>query len=109
MTKRHVVGHRIKSTEKRNVDQALFTGNHIVANFNLAIRFAGNKLQHLTLSTATGTLVHKIGAVVVRVDDLNGRAVGGDPALFLAFVKQNARSEERRVGKECRARWWRER
>src|SRR4051812_50027359 len=38
-------------------------------------------------------------------DVLGARDVPGVPLVALAHVKQHDRSEERRVGKECRYRW----
>src|SRR5438067_11986003 len=37
-------------------------------------------------------------------DDLSP---GADPELPAVMLRSDARSEERRVGKECRSRWWR--
>src|SRR5207245_11644103 len=46
-----------------------------------------------SLSQAASTLVILVGAFVL---------LGG----ILGFANMNTRSEERRVGKECRSRWW---
>ena len=42
----------------------------------------------------------------VRVDIVIGNRLGDiSNSLLVAEIKENTRSEERRVGKECRSRW----
>src|SRR5690554_7142527 len=42
-----------------------------------------------------------------KVSDNNkGEALTDPKASSLTFYEKGARSEERRVGKECRSRWW---
>src|SRR5687767_15958754 len=75
----------------------------------LAVACVGNALAHAALSPSgarTG-LYAAVGYIPFREPDiapvLDGSLVDG----AFSLKRFAARSEERRVGKECRARWWR--
>src|SRR5690554_8232145 len=48
------------------------------------------------------------GQQAERFRELVTRRVEGQPVAYLLGEQEFWRSEERRVGKECRARWWTE-
>src|SRR5690554_7931916 len=69
---------------------------------NLTVSRRDGESAVLPVGTAIHTLHIDRRRRVHRMDDL-GRYFGGEGDDFY----QHIRSEERRVGKECRSRWWR--
>src|SRR5690606_40349757 len=59
----------------------------------------------LVASDIDGTILPATGAVSRRTRDVFARSV--DSGLDVVLVTGRPRSEERRVGKECRSRWGR--
>ncbi|OQB92612.1 MAG: hypothetical protein BWX86_01816 [Verrucomicrobia bacterium ADurb.Bin122] len=90
VAERHVVGHRAKLAGAREREEAFLAVDDVAAEQEAAVTFAVGVLEHLALAAAAGALVRDHEAVVVRGDDLHGRAVHGDPALGLADVEQHA-------------------
>ena len=80
----HIVANRTDIAETWNLNGTSFACDGIGANQHFAIGLAYNVLQHLTLTTTAGTLVHKTGDIVIRTYRLNCRTVCGYPALFLS-------------------------
>src|SRR5690554_6960544 len=71
--------------------------------------------QHAGVDYYNDSKATNVGAALAAIEgfgrELQGRQVliaGGDGkgADFSALVEPISQSEERRVGKECRARWW---
>src|SRR5437016_13689587 len=89
------VEHLAQPDNGRKVNQALVLefGNQFFLGF--ALRFAGDRAEE----SARRFLKSFHGAIGKRVAFLAPK--------FPADVARDIRSEERRVGKECRSRWWR--
>ncbi len=88
---RHVVGNRAQVAGARGqVDRAHVVAQDIAAEDERAVRPAVGVFEHLALARAARALVHEGDDVVVGRDDLDGRAVGDDPALVLADVDEDA-------------------
>src|SRR5207249_5998952 len=61
-------------------------------------------LEDEPIARVAVTALAEVGhALALEFEDLAGLAAGRDPEFHRAVEH---RSEERRVGKECRARWW---
>ena len=59
--------------------------------------YPGFSLNHLNLTLPSGCILGLIGE--------NGAGKTTTIKLILDIIKKDSRSEERRVGKECRSRW----
>src|SRR5699024_3048353 len=90
---------------------AAFDGSAPVDTKGDGTTAAGTASPPASVPTAAGTLPcgkplppvgHEADGSGVRIPTIRRRGAGTE-------LSPNARSEERRVGKECRSRWWRER
>ena len=77
----------------------------VVLSVSLALTAVGTALIKMTESvTWLGAFFHSISA---RTAGFSTYSIGGfsKSGLFLLMILMFIRSEERRVGKECRSRW----
>src|SRR5690554_8022529 len=77
-----------------------------------------NREEELS-GTAVASTLEGMRPLMIEIQALVSTAVYGTPQrsatgynlkrlnMILAVLEKRARSEERRVGKECRSRWWR--
>src|SRR2546427_7261899 len=89
----------------------LYTANSVAGNYQVT---ATAQVPATAAPTATATSTTVSGSSQVKnrgpmaqiiLTPLTASAVGGGRVQFAVYGKRKNRSEERRVGKECRSRW----
>ena len=90
--------------EGERLSQIFFCKNKTIATTK-----AGKTYYSLTLQDKTGVLdgkVWELSGAIEHFENLDFIKIDGDVTLFNGSLQLNCRrSEERRVGKECRSRW----
>ena len=83
----------------------------LASNMKLRIVYADASLYDETLDAIASGKVQSTATVatganeIARTDNLNLSPDSGDSILIFCDLSEKHRSEERRVGKECRSRW----
>ena len=84
----HIVAHRLNLAGGADMQVGLFARYRVGREQHLAVRLAGDVLQHLALAAAGSALVHDDKLVLVRGDQTACGSMAGGPALLLANVEQ---------------------